>query len=221
MEHTFTEVSITGALSIRSVPDGADITLSGVSTGFKTPHNFEQVAPGTVTFSLNLSGHDAYSGSATVFAGQQTISVNTLIISKPVNVPVSIVLYYSVTQGYGQYTIDVSGVHFSGGKWLITENPDQEMRDYAKSKIPSIIGRDMISADILYINGILQSNIPPTEGQTRIVNCPKNGRPINQIYQNGQWRTQDLDVHICEDTDYVTIAIKAGVALGILSSLLG
>lgn len=139
------------------------------------------------------------------------------------NSPVTIYVRYSVNEVYGEYTIEVSAIRFTGGKWLTTDNPDAEMRAYALGKIPDAIGRDLISTDIIFINGILQKPNPPKEGDIRTVKCPKNGLPIKQIFRGGQWRTLDVDVHICGEieTDYVALAIKAGVVASVLGSLLG
>ena len=128
-----------------------------------------------------------------------------------------------MTEAYGQYSIEVSGLLYTGGKWLSSDNPDAEMREYSKGLIPGILGRDMISTDKLYINGVLQDQIDPKEGDTRTVNCPKTGLPIQQIFQYGQWRTIDADIPKCKQEEYMSVAVKAlkaGVFLSVISSLL-
>ncbi len=217
VENTF---NATGALDIKSGPVGAELFVDGVSKGLTDL--ILTLGTGTHSIKLSKQGFEDVTDTISIQANSTTVKEYTL---KPIktNSPVTIYLKYSVTEVYGEYTIEVSAIRFSGGKWLTSDDPDAEMRAYAKSKIPDIIGRDMISTDVLYINGIIQKANPPKEGDVRTVNCPKNGLPIQQIFRDGQWRTLDVDVHICGETeaDYVALALKAGVVYTVLSSLLG
>lgn len=208
-----------GNLDLRSVPTGARAFIDGIEKG-NTNIIIPGLAGGTRVIKLQKEGFVDAEGQADIVSGQTTVKEFTLVPVK-VNSPVTIYLNYIVTAVYGQYTIDVSAIRYSGGRWLDSNNPDAEMREYALNKVPDIIGRSMISTDILYINGILQKQNQPTEGDSRTVNCPKNGQPIKQIFRDGQWRTLDTDIHVCEETDYISLALKATIGYAVLSSLLG
>lgn len=61
-----------GALSVLSVPAGAEIVLNDEDTGARTPHSFGKLKPGVYIARLNLDGYGEVVAKATVERGQHT-----------------------------------------------------------------------------------------------------------------------------------------------------
>jgi len=69
----------TGSITVSSTPSGAAIWLDGSNTGRLTPATLSQVAPGSHTLKLTLSGYQDWERTVSVSVGQTTNVSATLI----------------------------------------------------------------------------------------------------------------------------------------------
>ena len=75
--------AVTGSAAITSTPPGADVTVDGRRAG-RTPLARLALAPGSHRLTLVLAGHESWSGSVDVLAGQRAkVDVRLQPIPKP------------------------------------------------------------------------------------------------------------------------------------------
>lgn len=78
-----TDPPTTGTIQVNSTPNGATISLNDSNTQRTTPATLTNIAPGTYSVSLNLTGYEEFTASVTVTAGQTSTVNATLVQSDP------------------------------------------------------------------------------------------------------------------------------------------
>ncbi len=170
---------VTGAADIVSTPPGATVAVDGRPTGRTTPLNALSLKPGARRLELTLAGHEPWTGSLDVVAGQKgrvEVRLRPLVVAKPTPTPPPAV---DAARVYPEAEVDVKPRKLSGNS-----------PEYPRDRAPRLRSGERVSVTV-------QFQVTETGEVQDVKVLESGGKMVDDVVVNAirTWRFQPATKH--------------------------